>query len=113
MRACADQWGGAIETMLAEDHPTIRAINPRTWIKKTNYGDLEFEPSFRAFTRQRKRLLARLEAAPLTGWSRSSTVTGAGALLTRDVRFYAKWLAKHERTHVKQIARLLRAGRAD
>ena len=35
MRACADMWGNAIMAMLAEDHPTLRAVNPRTWIKQT------------------------------------------------------------------------------
>jgi hypothetical protein len=30
LRACADVWGGCIVTMLADDHPTLRAVNPRT-----------------------------------------------------------------------------------
>ena len=30
-------WGGSISTMLGEEHPTIRAINPRTWIHETDY----------------------------------------------------------------------------
>jgi hypothetical protein len=36
-------------------------------------------------------------------WSRSATITGAGAPLTRSVHFYAQWLARHERPHLKQI----------
>ena len=30
MRACADVWGGCIMTMIAEDKPTLRAVNPRS-----------------------------------------------------------------------------------
>jgi hypothetical protein len=101
--------GNCIVVMLAEDKPTLRAINPRTWIKKTDYLDLEFRPSLRSFTRQRADLLAVLKPLPPKGWSRSATVTGAGAVLERTVLFYAQWLAGHERPHVKQIARIVKS----
>ena len=107
LRSCSDVWGGCIATLLAEDKPTIRAVDPRTWIKQTDYPELEFRPSFRSFTRQRAELVAVLEALPRKGWSRSATVTGAGAVLQRTVLFYAQWLARHERTHVKQIGRIV------
>ena len=100
LRACADVWGDSIATMLAEDHPTIRAVNPRSWITRTDYRDLEFAPSFAAFTAQRADLLTTLDALTTEQWERSATVTGAGAVLTRDVRFYAQWLARHERSHL-------------
>ena len=61
--------GDCIATILAEDRPTIRAVNPRTWIKKTDYPNLEFRPSLRAFTTQRADLLAVLKALPPEGWS--------------------------------------------
>jgi hypothetical protein len=109
VRACADVWGGCIEAIIAEDRPTLRAINPRTWIKKTDYPELEFRSSLRSFSKQRSDLLAVLEPLPPKGWSRSATVTGAGAVLVRTVHFYAQWLAKHERTHVMQIARIANA----
>ena len=107
LRACADVWGGCIATILAEERPTLRAVNPRTWIKQTDYLDLEFRPSLRAFTSQRAELLAVLASLPPDGWSRAATVTGAGKALERSVLFYARWLAEHERPHVKQIARLV------
>lgn len=44
-------------------------------------------------------------------WSRAATVTGAGVALERTVHFYARWLVRHERPHVKQIARLVQAVR--
>jgi hypothetical protein len=34
-------------------------------------------------------------------------VTGAGKPLERTVLFYAQWLARHERPHVKQIERIV------
>jgi hypothetical protein len=109
LRSCADVWGDCIRAILAEDRPTLRAINPRTWITRTDYLDLEFQPSLRAFTTQRAELLVVLEALPPGAWSRAATVTEAGNVLTRTVWFYAQWLARHERPHVKQIARLVQA----
>jgi len=107
LRACADVWGNCILAMIAEDTPTLRAVNPRTWIKKTDYLELEFRPSFRAFARQRADLLAVLEPLPLKAWSRAATVTGAGKVLERTVLFYAEWLARHERQHVRQVERIV------
>ena len=103
VRACADARGEPIKTILAEDHPTFRAVNPRTWIKQTNYVDLEFRSSFRSFAKQRADLLALLRPLPRKGWSRGATVTGAGVPLERTVLFYAQWVARHERPHVKQV----------
>ena len=107
LRACADVWGGCIAAILAEERPTLRAVNPRTWINQTDYRELEFRPSLRAFAAQRADLLAVLEPLPAEGWSRAATVTGAGKTLERTVQFYARWLAEHERPHVKQVARLV------
>ncbi len=107
LRACADVWGGCIMTMIAEDMPTLRAINPLTWIKKTDYLELEFRPSLHSFATQRADLLAVLEPLPPEGWSRAARVTGAGKVLERTVLFYAQWLARHERQHVKQVARIV------
>jgi len=107
MRACADVWGGCMATMIAEDAPTLRAVNPLTWIKKTDYLELEFQPSLRAFAAQRAGLLAVLEPLPKEAWSRTATVTGAGKVLQRTVLFYGRWLAGHERPHVKQIAHIV------
>ena len=111
LRACADARGEPIRTILAEDHPTFRAVNPLTWLKKTDYLALAFEPSFRAFRDQRASLLALLKPLPRSRWSRAATVTGAGAPLQRTVLFYAEWVARHERPHVEQIERLVTARR--
>ena len=112
LRSCADVWGSCIATILAEEHPTIRAVDPRTWIKRTDYPELEFEPSFHAFTAQRAELLAVLEPLPRDAWSRGATVTGAGSPLERSVQSYAARLARHERSHYRQLERIAGAVRA-
>jgi len=77
LRSCSDVWGGCIATLLAEDKPTIRAVNPTTWINSTDYPKQKFQPSLRAFTQQRAELLAVLQPLPPKAWARSATVTGA------------------------------------
>ena len=106
LRACADVWGTCIATMMAEDAPTLRAANPRTWIKKTDYLELQFRDSLRSFSAQRAELAAVLEALSPAGWSRAATVTGAGRILERTVLCYAQWLARHERQHAEHCRRL-------
>ena len=113
LRACADMWGNCIVEIVAHDHPTLRAINPRTWIDKTDYREQAFQPSLDAFTKQRADLLAILEPLAPEGWERAATVTGAGKVLERTVLFYAQWLAEHERPHVKQIGRIASTLRAE
>jgi len=105
MRACADVWGDCIAAILTQDHPTLRAVNPRTWITRTDYVNQDYGPALAAYTAQRSALLAVLEPLPPSAWTRGAAVTGAGKPLERTVRFYAQWLATHERPHVKQIER--------
>ncbi|MGE5594657.1 MAG: DinB family protein [Hyphomicrobiales bacterium] len=109
LRACADVRGGAIREILAAPHPVIRAMDPRTWMAKTDYPDLDFDVSFAAFRKQREELLAALAELPPEGWVRAATVKGAGKPLERTVRDYAEWVAIHERPHLKQIERTARA----
>jgi hypothetical protein len=107
LRACADVWGDCMLAIIAQDRPTLRAVNPRSWIKKTDYLAQKFQPSLQAFAAQRTALLAVLEPLPHKGWSRAATVTGAGKVLERTVLFYAQWLAGHERPHLKQFERIV------
>jgi DinB superfamily len=108
LRSCADVWGEAIETIAATDHPTIRAVSPATWIESTDYRELAFASSWQAFRKQRDRLLALLGQLPDQGWSRSATVLGGGRPLELTVHRYADRLARHERTHWRQVARTVR-----
>lgn len=109
LRACADVWGGCILRIVAEERPTLRAVNPRAWIDSTDYPTLEFRPSLRTFIKQRDELLEVLDRLLNKSWSRSATVTGAGAPLERSVLDYAERLARHERAHVRQVERIARA----
>ena len=107
LRACADMWGKYISLILNEDHPTFKAVNPTTWIKKTNYLEQGFQPSLQAFTAQRAELLAVLKPLPPKAWTRKATVTGAGKPRERTVQTYAQWLANHEQSHFRQMERIV------
>jgi len=109
LRCCADVWDRAIETIAMTDHPTIRAVSPRTWIKSTDYRELAFASTLQAFTRQRDQLLALLGDLPDQGWWRSATVLGGGRPLELTVHSYANRLARHERPHWRQVAKTVRA----
>lgn len=105
LRACADIWGGCIVAIVG-GAKSLRAVNPRTWIDSTDYREQEFRSSLCAFAAQRAELLTLLKPLPVDRWSLSATVTGAGSPLERNALFYGRWMAGHERAHVKQIARL-------
>ena len=109
LRACSDRWGECATRIVEEDHPRLRATNPRIWITKTDYLDLEFAPSLRAFVRQRKALLAVLDRLEPEDWLRTGTLVGAGKPMDLTAHSYAERLARHERPHVKQIARAVAA----
>ncbi len=108
LRACSDVWGDHyMMTILAQDNPTIKAMNPRAWIKTTDYLELEFQTSLRAFTKQRKKLLSVLEPLRAKDWTRTNTLIGAGKRLQQMLISHADGLARHERSHLKQIERTL------
>ena len=107
LRACCDVWGGNIAKILAEEHATFGGVNPRTWIKRTDYAERPFDESLRAFAAQREELLATLDALSPGEWERSATVTSYGQSKQKTVRSYASKLAQHERIHVRQIERAL------
>ena len=109
LRACADVWGGCIETILAEDEPTIRAVNPRTWIRNTDYLTKDFRDSLRAFTAQRADLMAVLEPLTPTNWSRHAIITGAGSLSNGPFSTMPNGSQAIERPHIRQIRRVVEA----
>lgn len=109
LRSCADVWGDCMRSIIARDRPTIRAVNPRTWINGTHYPKLKFRSSFQDYERQRVELLKFLQSLPRKSWDRTAIVLGAGRPLEKAVHYYADRMARHERTHVKQIARIASA----
>ena len=114
LRACNEVWGGSyMLTILTQENPTIKAINPRTWIKNTDYLEQEFAPALRAFSQQRKKLLAKLERLSPEDWTRTNLLVGAGKPIQQTLFVHADGLARHERTHLKQIERTIHALRGD
>jgi len=111
LRCCADVWGGGIRTMIDQESPTIRAVSPRGWIKRTNYLDLEFAPSLHAFVAQRADLLALLDPLSAMDWSRTATVRNSGKAQTWTMLSYVERLANHEQQHLDQFARIADAVR--
>ncbi len=111
LRACADVWGEAIGRILQQDHPTIRHVSPRTWIRKTNYLSLDFQVSFREYGRQRDELLQVLQSLRPEEWQRRATVKAATKLREETVLSYAGRLANHEAGHCAQIDRVVQAAR--
>jgi hypothetical protein len=107
LRACSDMWGGTIKRLITEDRPTVIGVSPNTWIKKTDYLQQEFAPLLQAFSAQRAELLGLLEALPLEGWSRTGVMKAWGQLYPRVVLVEADALARHERTHLKQMERMV------
>lgn len=103
LRACADVWGDSIDAMLTEEHPTVPYRHPRQWIKKTDYPELPFHESLKAFTAQRKKLLKAVKRLSLEDWSREATIQGREHTVFTQVRR----MAMHENVHCEQIESLL------
>ena len=108
LRACADVWGRSVMAMIAQDHPTLRYVSPRTWIRKTDYLELEFHQSLVAFTRQREELVKSLEPLAITDWSRGATFTGTTKGREQTVLSYAQRMTQHENEHYEQVEALLK-----
>ena len=102
-----DAFIGYVDLITTTNVPTFKAVNPTTWIQRTDYRDLDFLSSLQAFAEQRLRLLAVLDPLPAEGWSRTALVTGAGPATERTLLSYLDRMARHERTHVRQVARLI------
>lgn len=106
LRACADTWGSSIDSMLADEEPSIPDIHPRLYIKQTDYPSLDFLESLEAFSRQRRELLKRLESIPLEEWERGALIgTRRHTVFTQ-----ARRMAKHEEEHCLQLKKILTPG---
>ena len=108
LRSCAVIWGGDILKMITLDHPTLRYISPRTWIRKTEYLKLEIRTSLAGFIKQREELLKSLKALKIEGWARGATFTGTVKGREQTVLSYARRIAQHEIDHCEQVAAILK-----
>lgn len=107
LRACAEVWGRSLVRMIEEDHPTLRYVSPRSWIRKTDFLAQSFRDSLRDFSRARTALLEKLRALDESGWSRRATFTGTTLGRDATVFDYAKRMADHEVQHLDQLRRTL------
>lgn len=103
IRSCADVWGQSIESMLAEDNPTLTDIHPRKWIRQTNYTALDFRDSFKAYASQWAVLLRVLKRLSFEDWSRSAVIAGR----RHTIFTQARRMARHETEHFEKIESLL------
>jgi hypothetical protein len=108
LRACAEVWGRSIDRMLAEDHPTIRYVSPRGWIKKTDYLQQSFRDSLRAFSDRRAVLVGTLSGLDAIDWSRRATFTATTLGRHATVLSYTRRIADHEVQHLGQLQRTLK-----
>jgi DinB family protein len=109
LRACSEVWGRSIDRMLTEDHPTIRYVSPRGWIKKTDYLQQSFRESLRALADQRATLVGTLSKLSASGWARGATFTGTTLGREATVLGYATRIADHEKGHLDQLRRTIKA----
>ncbi len=108
LRACHDVLGGNTLRILSEDQPAWKGMSPRAWLPKTDYQTWAFHPALAAFTRQRADLLTVLEPLTAKDWERTATVTGmVGETYHYSARYYAAWMARHERGHLKKLPGLM------
>lgn len=107
LRACAEVWGSSIDRMISEDHPTIRYVSPRGWIRRTDYLEQRCRDSLRELSKARVGLVERLGALDASGWSRRATFTGTTLGRDATVLSYARRIADHEVGHLDQLRRAL------
>jgi hypothetical protein len=104
LRSCGDVWGDSIQSMLAEDHPKLPDLHPGQWIKQTNYAELEFHKSLKAYINQRRELLGALKTLSFEDWSRGAIIGGRKHTVFSQVRR----MGKHETEHCEQLESLLK-----
>ena len=102
LRACVDVWVKDIDIMLTQDTPTIRQLSPRTYLRKTNYPELSYGPSFQIFCQQRDALLQKLHALSFADWACDAEIKGR----QHTVFSHMRRLALHEAVHCEQIEAL-------
>lgn len=83
---------------------TLPNMHPRKWIKQTNYLELDFHESFKAYTAQRKDFLKILMKLSFEDWSRGAMIGGR----LHTIFSQARRIAKHDTDHCTQIEGMLK-----
>lgn len=108
LRACVEIWGRSIGRMSAEDHPTIRYVSPRGWIKKTDYLQQSFRDNLQVFSQQRAVLVGTLSKLGVSDWARGATFTATTLGREATVLSYAIRIADHDVRHMDQLRRTVK-----
>src|SRR5688500_18027614 len=99
--------------MTARDHPTLRYVSPRTYIRKTSYATLPFQRSLAAYSAQRANLVQTLTALDLADWSRGATFTGTTRGREATILGYVRRILAHEQEHREHLATMLKASHSE
>jgi hypothetical protein len=76
--------------------------------KQAGYFEWKFGPAFEAFREQRAEILEALDPLPREAWERTATVTvPPKKVYEYSALYYGDWLARHERTHLGHMSRIL------
>jgi hypothetical protein len=95
--------------IVLEDHPSWRARGPRSRRGETDYFESDFGPALEVFRTQRAELLAVIEPLPAAAWERTATVLAPpNVTYEYSVLYYGDWIARHERSHLKHMAKIIR-----
>lgn len=106
LRAVAEALGGNILRIVREEQPAWRAVSPRSG-QERHFG-VPWHEAFTAFRRQRAELLIVLEEMTPGAWQRTATVTAPpNTVYEYSALYYGDWLARHERSHLRHMARIL------
>jgi hypothetical protein len=108
LRACADVWGGSIQSMIERDQPTLRYVSPRTWIRKTSYASQPFSESLQAYATQRRDLVRALGALEPADWARGATFTGTTRGREQTIQSYVRRIVAHEQEHCEHLQATLK-----
>lgn len=111
LRACADMWGSCIVAIITQDRPTLRAVNPRMWIKKNGLSRTEILAVVARFCHAAYRSIGSPGVVAAHRLGAHSDRHGGRKGPRADLLSYAQWMATHERPHLKQIERIASAMR--
>jgi hypothetical protein len=108
LRSCQEVLGGNMLRIVREEHPSWKGTAP-TARQKEYFGARRFRENFAAFRELRMELLEALEPLPADAWDRTATVSAPpGKVYENSVLYYGDWMARHERGHLRHIARVLK-----
>jgi hypothetical protein len=106
LRSCQDVLGGNMLRIVREDRPAWKGTAPTA--RQKEYFGSEFAPAFAAFRSLRAEILEVLEPLPPEAWERTAIVSAPpGKVYENSVLYYGDWMARHERSHLRHIARIL------